>query len=86
VELVWVSESLYGATRGEVSAIVRRLLSINQLVLQDAEVAWTALRAFESMTADFADCLIASVNAAGGCDRTMTFDKRAAKAAMTLLR
>ena len=86
VEIVWVSESSYGAKRDEVVEIVRRLLSIRQLVVQDSEIVWKALRSFESGKADFADCLIQGVAAAAGCDRTMTFDKQASKAGMLLLK
>ena len=81
-EVVWVSESRYDASREEIARIVRRLLSIRQLIVQDAEVAWKALRAFETCKADFADCLIERTAVAAGCVRTMTFDKRAG---MTLL-
>ena len=81
-EVVWVSESRYDATRKEVADIVRRILSIRQLVVQDAEVAWKALRLFETSKADFADCLIDRTAFTAGCARTMTFDKRAG---MTLL-
>lgn len=86
VESVWVSESLYDATREEVGEIVRRILSIRQLVVERAEVAWKALRAFESSRADFADCVIHHVGLADGCERVVTFDKRAANAGMSLLR
>ena len=81
-EVVWVSESCYGAARIDVAEIVRRILSIRQLVVQDAEIAWKALRAFETSRADFADCLIERTAFSAGCERTMTFDK---KAGMTLL-
>ena len=81
-EVVWVSESRYGATRTEVADIVRRLLSIRQLVVQDAEIAWKALRQFETGRADFADCLIERAASTAGCVRTMSFDKRSG---MTLL-
>ena len=81
-EVVWVSESRYGATRQEVADIVRRVLSIRQLVVQDAEIAWKALRMFAGGKADFADCLIERSAVGAGCTRTMTFDKRAG---MTLL-
>lgn len=84
-ELVWVSESCYGATRKEIAEILRRILSIKQLLVQDAETAWKALRAFESSAADFADCLIERTASAAGCERTLTFDKRASKAGMALL-
>ena len=86
VEVVWVSESNYGAVRHEVADIVRRILSIRQLVVQDAESAWRALRLFESSKADFADCLIACSAIAAGCKSVVTFDKQASKAGMTLLK
>lgn len=86
VEVVWVSESCYGATREEIAEIVRRLLSIKQLVVQDAETAWKALRLFESSKADFADCLIERTANAAGCERVVTFDKQASKAGMALLK
>jgi predicted nucleic-acid-binding protein len=85
LELVWVSESCYGASRVEIADMVRRILSIRQLLVQDAEIAWKALRVFESSKADFADCLIERMAAAAGCTAVMTFDKAAAKAGMTLL-
>jgi predicted nucleic-acid-binding protein len=83
VEVVWVSESRYGASRADVAEIVKRLLSIRQLTVQHAEVVWQALRQFESSRADFADCLIHRSAEAAGCDTTVSFDKRAG---MTLLR
>ena len=82
-EVVWVSESVYGASRAEVAELVRRILSSRQLAVQDAEVVWQALRQFESGRADFADCLIRRSAEAAGCSKTMSFDKRAG---MTLLR
>lgn len=86
VEVVCVSESCYGATREEIAEIVRRLLSIRQLVVQDAETAWKALRSFESGKADFADCLIERTANAAGCERVVTFDKQASKGGMALLK
>lgn len=86
VELVWVSESCYGATPVEVANMVRRILGIRQLVVQEAEVVWKSLRLFESSKADFADALIECLARAAGCSAVMTFDKAAAKAGMTLLK
>ncbi len=82
-EVVWVSESSYGASRAEVAEIVKRILSSSQLTVQDAEVVWQALRTFESGRADFADCLIHQSALAAGCTKSVTFDRRAG---MTLLR
>ena len=86
VEVVWVSESRYGATREEVAGIVRRILSIKQLVVQDAETAWKALRLFEASKADFADCLVECSAVAAGCERVVTFAMQASKIGMTLLK
>lgn len=85
-EVVWVSESCYAATRQEVAAIVRRILGSKQLVVQHADTAWQALRTFESGNGDFADCLIACAATAAGCDRVLSFDRKAAGAGMTLLK
>ena len=85
VELVWVSESCYGAKRAEVAELLRRILSIRQLVVQEAETVWRALHQFQSSKADFSDCLIERMAHAAGCSAVMTFDKVAAMSGMTLL-
>lgn len=86
VELIWVSESCYGATKKNIADLVRRLLSARQLLVQDTETVWKALRLFEAGHADFADCLVERMANAAGCKSTVTFDKMAAKAGMTLLK
>jgi predicted nucleic-acid-binding protein len=85
VEVVWVAESCYGATRADIAQLVRRLLGTRQLVVQEAEPVWQALHAFEQGKADFADCLIERSATAAGCKRTVTFDRNAAKTGMSLL-
>lgn len=84
-ETVWVMESLYGASRDDVTKIVSQLLRSKQLVAEEAESVWQALRAFASTEADFADCLIERLCNAHGCNGMVTFDKGAAKAGMALL-
>jgi len=84
-EVVWVAESCYSASREEQRQIVCRILETRQLVVQDAETVWQALRLFEQSKADFADCLVERMAAAAGCVRTVTFDKAAATIGMTLL-
>jgi len=86
VEVVWVCERCYGATRAGIAEILRTILSSKQLVVQDAETAWQALRIFESTKADFADALIERTAKAAGCERVVTFDKHAARSGMVLLR
>lgn len=85
VEMVWVLEGCYSSTKDEVVDIVERLLRVKQLLVQDAEVVWQAVRMFRNGKADFADCLIERAGGAHGCNHTVTFDKAAVKAAGMVL-
>jgi predicted nucleic-acid-binding protein len=81
-ELAWVLESCYGSAKAEIVAVLQRILRTKQLVVQDAETIWKAVRLFEASKADFADCLIESIGAAHECEYTSTFDKHAASTGM----
>jgi predicted nucleic-acid-binding protein len=86
VELAWVLSSAYDLDRAQLVEAFEGVLRTKELVIERAEVVWKALRAFQSVNADFADCLIAHSAASAGCEKTMTFDRGAAKSAgMTLL-
>jgi predicted nucleic-acid-binding protein len=78
-EIVWVMEELYDASRDKVGAIVEGLLQTQTLVVQDTDLAWKALARYRRGNADFADYLIERTCAAVGCDKTCTFDKKAAR-------
>ena len=86
VELFWVMSSAYELDRGQLIAALEGLLRTKELVVERAEIVWKALRIFQTANMDFADCLIERSAAAAGCEKTMTFDRGAAKSAgMTLL-
>jgi predicted nucleic-acid-binding protein len=86
VEVAWVLSSAYDLDRAQLVQAFEGVLRTKELVIERAEVVWKALRAFQSVNADFADCLIAHSAASAGCEKTMTFDRGAAKSAgMTLL-
>lgn len=78
VELVWVLRRAYDVAPDEVSAMLDRLLRAKEVVVQHADVVRLALRRAAS-GADFADAVISELAAAAGCDRTVTFDVRAAR-------
>ena len=84
-ELVWVLESCYGSEKSQIIAVLQRILRTRQLLVQDAETIWKAVRLFETSKADFADCLVERLGAAYECQYTSTFDKRAAYAGMRLI-
>ena len=75
VELNWVRSSGYKLDRSQIAQVFETLLSSRELVVENAETVWKALRLFARSNADFVDCLIECSAAAAGCVRTMSFDR-----------
>jgi len=87
IELVWVLSSAYRLTRTQVGDALDILLRTREIVVDRAELVLRALATYRGSSADFADCLIERIAASAGCERTMTFDVGASKAAgMVLIR
>ena len=78
-QIAWVLAECYGAGHAAVKGVVEGLLATKQVVVEDAELVWKALRAWEGSSGDFAESLIGQILAARGCERTVTFDRAAAK-------
>jgi predicted nucleic-acid-binding protein len=86
VELHWVLSSAYGLDGDQVIDALEGILRTKELIVERAEIVWKALRILHGTNADFADCLNSCSAAAGGCPKTMTFDRGAAKSSgMTLI-
>jgi predicted nucleic-acid-binding protein len=81
VELVWVMQGCYQATKDEMTAILGKLLRVRTITVENAEVVLKALHAYTNSNADFADCLIERSAHHANCTHTMTFDSKAAKTA-----
>ncbi|MGB5339697.1 MAG: type II toxin-antitoxin system VapC family toxin [Gammaproteobacteria bacterium] len=77
-EIVWVLQRCYGVTKPQVREIIEGLLTTKQLNVENVEVTWKALRAFDANSANFCDALISQINIHSGCEYTVTFDKKAA--------
>lgn len=81
VELVWVMQGAYKASKAEIVEILQKLLQTREIIVQDAEVALQALARFADSKAGFADCLIERIGQRNGCDYTISFDGDAAETA-----
>ncbi len=79
VELVWVIQSCYNATKPELVVILEKLLRTQELLVENTETAIKALHAFSQSKAEFSDCLIERSADKAGCEYTATFDRNAAK-------
>lgn len=78
VETVWVLTRAYGMSRTDIAAVVEGLLRARDLVIEDAEIHYLALGAFQAQPIDYADAVIAQTGRRAGCLETVTFDRRAA--------
>ena len=79
LELGWVLSSAYGLERAQLVQAFEGLLRTKEIVVEQAETVWKAVRMFQDTNADFADCLIERSAAVAGCLQTLTFDRGAVK-------
>lgn len=75
-ELVWVLETAYGYSRETVARALELILRTRQFRVEDHQEAWASFEEYRD-GADFADTFIAAVNRRLGCERTVTFDRKA---------
>jgi predicted nucleic-acid-binding protein len=78
-EVAWVLAGCYDAGKARIAAVIEGLLGSRQLVVEEAEVVWKALRTWDKSSADFSDALLGQVLRARGCEKVVTFDKAAAR-------
>jgi predicted nucleic-acid-binding protein len=85
IKLVWVLESAFSLARTQVVEALVNLMSIDVFKIERVGIVVAALRTFRKGNADFADCLIERSSAGAGCEKTVTFDRAAAKTAGMVL-
>ncbi|NBC18064.1 MAG: PIN domain-containing protein [Bacteroidetes bacterium] len=78
-ELAWVLKAAYGATREEIARVLEQLLVTKQIKVGHRDAVQAALQAYKTSMADFADCLIGSLNQEARCTGTATFDQWASE-------
>lgn len=76
-ELVWVLSRTYNHGRKSIGDVIDWLLRASDFVVENAQEARQALEMFRAGQADYADCLLAVLNAQAGCASTRTFDRSA---------
>ncbi len=79
VETVWVLEKVYRFTPQEIAAAIERMLQIDVLVVEHRFEVYLALVAFKKGQGHFADALIGAIARRAGCDRILSFDRKAAQ-------
>lgn len=85
VELYWVLRRAYRVGAGPCADLLEGLLDARELRVDRDAIVRAALTACRGGL-DFADAVIVELGRVAGCDRTVTFDQRAARdGAMELL-
>lgn len=79
IEMVWVLQRSYGYADEAVLAAVESLLDSANVEVEHADMVQTAWNTARDRKADFADCLIGAIAVEAGAEKTVTFDRKAAK-------
>jgi predicted nucleic-acid-binding protein len=75
-ELVWVLESAYGRSRGEVAGALDRVLRTAQFDVLEKDLLWPALEEYRRGPGDFADYYLGRRHHQAGAKKTLTFDRQ----------
>ena len=78
-ELVWTLRRGFRFDRDQIAAVVDRMLKSRVFEIEDYDALGFALYLYQTSGADLADCLLGVTNGLLGCERTATFDRRAAE-------
>jgi predicted nucleic-acid-binding protein len=78
-ELVWTLGRGLRFGRGQIAEVVDRILKMRSLEIEDYDALGFAFYLYQTSGADLADCLLGVTNGLLGCERTTTFDRRAAE-------
>ncbi|HVT57124.1 MAG TPA: type II toxin-antitoxin system VapC family toxin [Thermoanaerobaculia bacterium] len=76
-ELSWTLRGKpYRLARGQIAAVLERILGTSLLEVQDRGLVRRALAEYRPGRADFADYLLGRQNLEAGCAATVTFDRK----------
>jgi predicted nucleic-acid-binding protein len=78
-ELAWTLERRYGFQRALVADAIDQILKSDDFAVEDYDAVGFALYIYRTSKADFPDCLLGVTNGFLGCERTATFDRKAAE-------
>jgi predicted nucleic-acid-binding protein len=81
LEAIWVLESAYGVSRNELIATLNDLLLLPVLEFEHRAAVQRMLASAAKNAGDLPDLLIAETARQAGCEATLTFDRKAARAA-----
>ena len=85
IEICWVLESCYDQKKSNLIEVIEGLLTTKQFQVERASIAHNALKKYRIGKGDFSDAVIETVCKEAGCEKTLTFDKKAISLGMEKL-
>ena len=85
IEICWVLESCYDQKKSNLMEVIEGLLTTKQLLVERAAIAHNALKKYRAGKGDFSDAVIEEICKEAGCEKTLTFDKKAVSLGMEKL-
>ena len=79
IEMIWVLDAVYHISRKEILASFNELLSMPILKFEAQPAIVRFIFLASKTTVELSDVLIACAAKLSGCDRVLTFDKKASK-------
>jgi predicted nucleic-acid-binding protein len=79
LEIVWVLRSLLRQDAVQIAQHLEHLLAADSLAVQNEQQVFEAAFALKRGTGEFEDALIGALAAWAGCEKTLTFDRRAGR-------
>jgi predicted nucleic-acid-binding protein len=79
VEAIWVLKRQPDFPKAQILYWLHSIIDSDTFRVEHEPLVRSALSQYENQKIDFADALIAELNAAQGCEKTVSFDKAAVK-------
>lgn len=79
-EIYWVLRHAYQTDRETIVGVLQRLLESKEIIVEQSDAVRRALRRAVA-GADVADAIIHELGVSAGCERTVTFDRKAVRVA-----
>jgi predicted nucleic-acid-binding protein len=77
IETAWVIENIYDFTDIAIAAAIEGLLAADNVIVENEQAVFAAIRTLKEGHGSFADALIGKICSQVGCSHTLTFDRKA---------
>ena len=79
LETAWVIEKIYDFTDVEIATAIEGLLQADNLVVENEQAVFAAMRTLKEGHGSLADALIGNICCQVECSYTLTFDRKASR-------